>query len=308
MILTVTLNPAIDNTYRVPALTVGDTNRVESVSRRAGGKGINVARVLTTLGVDVVAMGPSGGWVGAAIEEELRQAGVASDLFPIAGCSRQTVTIVDAAGNATAVNEPGPVITADEWSGFIQHFGERVGDADVVVLSGSVPPGLPPDAYAILVVEARRHGVASIVDSSGAPLREALAARPEVVKPNRDELQALVGRPLESIADVTRAAEEMRSLGAGSLVVSLAEEGLIAVTDGGAWTATPPVMVRGNPTGAGDAVVAALANGLARRHSWEQRLADAIALSAAAVAGDCAGDFDRSLYHRLIQDARVKRM
>ena len=284
MILTVTLNAALDITHRVDALVVHGTNRARDVHQRAGGKGINVARVLHALGHDVVVTGLVGDGTGADIRRDLAAAGLRDELAEIAAESRRTITIVD--GDATVLNEPGPIVTPDEWLHFVARFRSRAMDADAVILSGSTPPGWP-DAYARLgaAVRAVAPEVPVLLDASGPALLAGLAARPAVVKPNRAEL-----------AEIGASPETLRKRGAEAVVVSDGAEGLVAVTGEGTWRARPPEVVTGNPTGAGDAVVAALAAGI--RAPWPQRLADAVALSAAAVLAPVAGAFDRAAYER----------
>ncbi|SMC97087.1 1-phosphofructokinase family hexose kinase [Lentzea albidocapillata] len=277
--LTVTLNAALDVTYRVGALVPGDTHRVSGVAVRAGGKGVNVARMLLALGVPVLATGFAGGSAGAVLREDLSRSDVPHAMFPIAGETRRTVTVVADSGQATLFAEPGPVVTSEEWSGFLVHYSELVANADVVVLSGSLPQGLPDDAYATLV---RSAPVPVVLDADGPALALGAAAGPAVITPNRSELAAAseVDDPL--------------ALGATAALVSDGPRGMTAHTADGVWSAAPPEVITGNPTGAGDAAVAALVAGW--HLPWPERLAEAVALSAAAVRAPLAGDFDRAFY------------
>jgi tagatose 6-phosphate kinase len=261
----------------------GEANRVTAVERRAGGKGVNVARVLHALGHDTLVCGLCGGATGAAVLESLD---LPHELVEIAGETRRTTTVV--AEEVTGFWEPGPVVTAAEWDRFTATFREQVSAASAVVLSGSLPEGVPPDAYATLCAMGR---VPVILDSSGEALRLGLRGRPAIVKPNAEELAEAAGD-----GDIFVAAERMREAGAGAVVASLGDQGLIAVTGEGRWRVRSPEPVAGNPTGAGDAVVAALAAGLDR--PWPERLADAVALSAAAVHAPVAGAFDAGAYRR----------
>jgi tagatose 6-phosphate kinase len=299
MIVTVTLNAALDITYEVERLAVDDVNRVRSVAQRAGGKGINVARVLAGLGHDVVVTGLAGGATGELIRLEARAAGLAVELVEIAAESRRTVAVVQRSG-ATLLNEPGPPVSAPEWEQFRARFGELVADAEAVVLSGSLPETLPPDAYAVLVEEARAAGARVVLDADGEPLRSGVRAGPDVVKPNLAELQATTG-----IAELGPACAALRNAGAQAVVASLGSEGLAADTADGRWRAEPPVTVAGNPTGAGDAAVAALAAGLVAGTSWPELLAEAIALSTAAARAPLAGDIDQPTYAAVRDRVRV---
>lgn len=295
MILTVTLNAALDVTYGVDSLRPRTSHRVGAVHRRAGGKGVNVARVLAGRRRAVTVTGLAGGPTGALIREDLRGVpGLRDELVPVSGESRQTVTVVSGDdGDATVFNERGPQVGPAEWRAFTDRFAELVREASVVALCGSLPPGLPSDAYARLISRAARSGVPSVLDTSGAPLLDALDARPDVVKPNAAELAAATG-----CDDAVAGAERLRALGARAVVVSSGPGGLLAVTPDGRRCAVPPERLAGNPTGAGDACVAALAAGLADGAPWGDVLREAVALSAAAVACPVAGDVDSAAYER----------
>ncbi|GHF92320.1 sugar kinase [Kitasatospora xanthocidica] len=296
MILTVTLNAALDVTYRLDRLRPHASNRVRETAARAGGKGVNVSRVLHTLGHDTVVTGLVGGPTGAALRAELAGAGIADRLVPIAGESRRTVAVVDEEqGDTTVLLEPGPVVTAAEWALFLDRYDELVTRAEAVVLSGSLPGGIPTDAYAVLIRLARARRVPALLDADGEALRAALAEAPAVVKPNAHELAAVSGTD-----DPRAGAETLRAAGARAVVASLGPAGLIACTPQGSWAARPPEAIAGNPTGAGDAAVAALALGLVAGTPWPERLTRAVALSAAAVAAPLAGDFDPAVHRRLL--------
>ncbi len=297
MILTVTLNAALDVTYHLPALVPGAAHRVEQTGARAGGKGINVARVLHALGHDTQVTGFAGGETGRAIRADLAAAGIREALVEPAAAARRTVTVVSTQdGMATSFNERGPHLSIEDWTWFVGRYHELASRADVVVLSGSLPPGLPDHAYAQLI-----GATPTVLDTSGAPLLEGVAAHPHVVKPNAEELVATTG-----VTDPLAAARRLQSLGAGAVVASLGEAGLVAVTSDGMWRAVVPEPLRGNPTGAGDACVAALAAGLAAGTPWPALLADAVALSAAAVACPLAGDVDLDTYRRLAPQVPVE--
>ncbi|HET9382772.1 MAG TPA: 1-phosphofructokinase family hexose kinase [Streptomyces sp.] len=302
MILTVTLNTALDITHRVPALTPHASHRVSEVVERPGGKGLNVARVLAALGHRVTATGFAGGVTGRAVREQLAGTpAVLDELVPVAGATRRTIAVVDGrTGDTTQLNEPGPLVSPAEWSDFLRVYDRLLPRASAVALCGSLPPGVPVGAYAGLVRAARAAGVPVLLDTSGEPLRRGVAARPDVVKPNAEELAELTGshEPL-------RATQGARRRGARTVVASLGPRGLLALTAQGRWRAAPPGAVRGNPTGAGDSVCAALLSGLVEGLSWPDRLARAVALSAATVLSLTAGDFDRRAYEELLPRVSV---
>ncbi|MFI9806564.1 1-phosphofructokinase family hexose kinase [Streptomyces sp. NPDC052301] len=296
MILTVTLNTALDITYRVRSLRPHASHRVSEVVERPGGKGVNVARVLAALGHEATVTGFAGGATGRVVRERLADtAGVTDALVPVAGSTRRTIAVVDErSGDTTQLNEPGPQITPAEWGAFLDRYEELLPSASAVALCGSLPPGVPVGAYGNLVRSARALGVPVLLDTSGEPLRRGVAARPDIVKPNADELAELTGshEPL-------RATQDARRRGAHAVVASLGAEGLLAVTPEGRWRAAPPARVHGNPTGAGDSAVAGLLSGLVERLPWPDRLSRAVALSAATVRAPAAGEFDRAAYEEL---------
>ncbi|GGW65912.1 sugar kinase [Streptomyces lucensis JCM 4490] len=300
MILTVTLNTALDITYRVRSLRPHTSHRVSEVAERPGGKGLNVARVLAALGHEVTATGFAGGATGRKTRELLADTpGVTDALVPVAGATRRTIAVVDdLSGDTTQLNEPGPQVAPAEWGAFLDRYDELLPAASAVALCGSLPPGVPVGAYANLVRAARSHGVPVLLDTSGEPLRRAVAARPDIVKPNADELAELTGshEPL-------RATQDARRRGAHAVVASLGPQGLLAATPEGRWRATPPARLHGNPTGAGDSATAGLLSGLVEHLPWPERLARATALSAATVLAPAAGEFDRTAYEELL--ARV---
>lgn len=304
MIVTVTLNAALDITYELRQVTVGGTNRVARVHERPGGKGLNVARVLHALGEPVRARGLLGGRTGDVIEAGLRASGVDGTFTRIRAESRRTVALAEP-DRATLLNEPGPHVTPEEWALFVTDFRTALAAhrTDAVVLSGSLPPGVPVDAYATLAEICRHAEVAVILDADGAALQAGLAGRPDIVKPNADELARLGVPPDATPAFATQA---VRDAGAAAVVVSRGREGLLASTPDGTWTAVPPP-IRGNPTGAGDALVAVLAQGLAHGWTWPDRLRHGAALSAAAVRTDVAGSYDPATYRELLPQIRLDR-
>ncbi|MFI9832585.1 1-phosphofructokinase family hexose kinase [Streptomyces sp. NPDC051913] len=302
MILTVTLNTALDLTYRVRTLTPHASHRVSEVIERPGGKGLNVARVLAALGHEVTVTGFTGGATGRAVQDQLATAsGVTDALLPVSGATRRTIAVVDErTGDTTQLNEPGPVVTPPEWSAFQEAYEDLLASADAVALCGSLPPGVPVGAYAGLVRTARAAGVPVLLDTSGEPLRRGVAARPDLIKPNADELAELTGSH-----EPQRATQDARRRGAHAVVASLGTGGLLAATPEGRWRATPPARLHGNPTGAGDSAVAGLLSGLVEHLPWPDRLARAAALSAATVAAPAAGEFDRGVYEELLDRIAV---
>lgn len=296
MILVVTPNPAIDITYTVERLEPGRVHRPTAAAQRPGGKGINVARILHALGSRVVVTGLFAGAAGGTVVAALDAYGLGHRVTRMAGDTRRTVTVIDQeSGAATGFHEPGPASTAGDWAQLLGDVVDLLDTADVLVCSGSLPPDSPDDALVPFVDAARRAGVPTIVDTGAGPLRFAAAAGASLVKPNREELLGATG-----ITDPVQAAQALRETGVNAVVASLGAEGLVATADGGTVRVHPGQVVHGNPTGAGDAVVAALAAGLETGRGWRETLRHAAALGSAAVQSPVAGEFPHSAYERLL--------
>lgn len=302
MIVTVTPNIALDITYTIDRFDLHSSMRVNDVADRAGGKGINVSRVLAGLGRDSLILGLQGGNVGQAIEADLVASDLKFELTPIIGQTRRSVGIVDrSSGDATVLNEAGPIVSATEWEVLVASFTASLATATTVAVCGSLPPGVADHAVADLVQLAANAGVPVIADTSGPALLAAVERGPDIVKPNGDEITAATG-----IADPLLGAARLLELGAQAVVVSLGADGMCVVTPQRTLHAKPTRMIHGNPTGAGDAAVAALADGLERGNSWEERLREAVALSAAAVAHPLAGSYDQNVYEAMLNEVQVE--
>lgn len=297
MILTVTLNLAVDVTYHVPHVRWRASNRVESVARQAGGKGVNVGRVLHGLGRDAVITGFAGGGTGAAARAELERSGLTEATVRVSDESRVTIVVVEQSGEVTGFSEPGPSVSAAEWQQMRARFGELAASAEAVVLSGSFPPGVPRDAYAQLISIAAEADVPVLLDAEGEALARGVEAGPQVVKINEQELAGFAPG-----MDVLDGAARLRQAGAEAVVISQGADGLLALTGEGAWRAAPPRPLCGNATGAGDAAAAALVAGMVDASPWPERLAAAAALSAAAVAAPVAGAFHDGVYRQLREE------
>ena len=277
-----------------------------------GGKGVNVARVLQALGADVLLTGLAGGHTGNEVTSALRALGVPAAFAATTGETRRTFAVVDSGRGETAIfNEPGPRVSPAERDAFLALFADVLSGSAAVVLSGSLPPGLPAGTYASLITLAAAAGVPVLLDSSGDGLVLGTEAGPAIVKPNLAELSAVAGHPLPrraragaDLAAVAGAARTLRDRGAGAVVVTLGADGLLAVTGDGCWLARPRP-VSGNPTGAGDAAAAALACGLVAGSPWPERVAQAAALGAAAAAAPVAGEFAPQDYDRALAAVRV---
>lgn len=289
MILTVTPNPAIDLTYRVAALEPGETHRVAAPASRAGGKGLNVARVIAQTGGAAFALTTAGGAPGLRLADDLEASGLPSELVPVSAPTRSSVAIVDEGSGVTTIfNEAGGALSPAEWRALAEAVERLAVPATAVVGSGSLPPGAPDSFYADLVEVARRRGIPSVIDATGLPLLAAAEAGADVLKPNRRELADTVG-----IDDPVAGARALLAAGARLVLVSLGSEGMLAVSATAVSGARLPQPLAGNATGAGDAAVAAVATSLAAGIDDPALLVRrATAWSAAAVLAPLAGELD----------------
>ncbi|MFB8118039.1 1-phosphofructokinase [Streptomyces sp. NPDC055962] len=280
MILTVTPNPSLDRTYELPGLNRGAVLRATADRVDPGGKGVNVSRAVAAAGHRTVAVAPLGGPEGALLARLLGEHGIESAGVPIAGSTRVNITLVEPDGTLTKVNAPGPAITPAEAERLLDTVRVRSAGADWIACCGSLPRGLPPQWYAELVARGHRAGVRIALDTSGAALTAALPERPDVIKPNAQELAEAVGRPLATVGDVLEAAQELCELGARSVLASMGAVGQLLVDPSGAYFATARVDAVRSDVGAGDA---SLAGFLSTGGTGRTALRAAVAHGAAAV-------------------------
>ncbi|MGM9648049.1 MAG: 1-phosphofructokinase [Eubacteriales bacterium] len=286
MIYTVTLNPSVDYILRTPPLEKGEVNRTMGEEMLYGGKGINVSVILSRLGVSTVAMGFVAGFMGDALIEMVRQEGVDSDLIPLKeGNTRINVKLWGSDGVITEVNARGPVIDCEAMETFYRKIS-RLADGDTLVLAGSVPDSLPRDIYRQILERISGHGVRTVVDATGDLLLNVLAYRPFLIKPNRVELEEVVGRSLPDDAAIEEAARQLQDKGARNVLVSLGGDGALLVDEDGAVHRAPAMCSKAVYTvGAGDSMVAGFLAGVDRGYEYALRLGTACGSATAGSAG-----------------------
>jgi hypothetical protein len=309
-IVTLTPNPALDITLHVEGVRLGETHRVPTGANRAGGKGLNVARVAHQQGHAVLAIAPAGGATGQQFAAELASSGVPHRLVSVKAETRRTVALVDTSADQTTIfNESGSPLDPSEWEALTTELDRSLNEGGpaapgpgVLVVSGSLPPEAPPEFYTQVVELAHSHGIPVVIDTSGPGLLEAAQAGADLLKPNREEIQEATG-----ISDPVQASLELLRLGAQRVLTSSGAEGMLAFEAGTRsryWTARLPQPLRGNPTSAGDAAVAATAVQLASGTGSMQSIVRAAASwSAAAVLMPLAGQISplhERLEHQLI--------
>lgn len=266
MILTVTMNASIDTRYVLDELKIDDVNRV-TPDKTAGGKGLNVSRVLMQLGDDICATGLLGGHMGAFMKELMDADGVPNDFAPIKGETRVCLNILHG-GNQTELLEAGPEVTAKEYQAFLAKFAELAAKAEVVTLSGSLPRGVDASCYAELTEIATKAGAKVVLDTSGAALDASLASetKPVLVKPNLSECNALLGTNFEpsQVAELKAALEaDGRFEGIEWVVVSMGSAGSVAFVGDKTYRAVAPRVEAVNCTGCGDSTIAGFAHSIA---------------------------------------------
>ncbi|HEY3267686.1 MAG TPA: 1-phosphofructokinase [Armatimonadota bacterium] len=305
--LTVTPNAALDKTYLVDHFAVDRIHRPHEFTSTAGGKGINVARVLHTLGAQAVATGFLAGHIGREVRESLREEGITDGFVDVDGETRLCIKVMDtAARTQTEINEPGPVIDERAAKRLQERFEALLPDCRWVVVAGNLPPGLPPEWCANLIRAAKSRGLRTALDTSGEPLRLGLAAAPDVVKPNAAELSEALGREIETVGEAAEAGRELLKMGVHTAAITLGRCGAVAVDATGAWYAQPPEVEFKSAVGSGDAFLAALVLALDEGRNCADALRYATAAGAANVSNYGAGYLERHTVEHLAPRVTVK--
>ena len=288
MIITVTLNPALDKTVEIPDFSLDAVNRITAMRTDPGGKGLNVSKVIAKLGGTSTVVGVLGGTTGRRIADAMDALGIACQFTFVDGETRTNLKVIDPARHTnTDLNEPG--LTGDQET--LDHMRDALVAAirpgDIVVLSGSLPKGAPADTYGSWTAACRTAGARVFLDADGEPLAHGLAAKPYLAKPNNHELSRLTGRALETADDLLAAARTLIADGVERVVVSMGGDGALFVSADGAYRAEGLRVPVGSTVGAGDSMVAALA------YAAEQGMADAdtvrLAVATSAANVMCSG-------------------
>ena len=263
MILIVSPNLAVDQTVHVDHLVAGQVHRSTSTRREPGGKGVNVARVLTTLDVPCVLMGFVGGSQGQFITQGLKEEKISFKPCPIQNESRTCYLLVDDERlQQTVVNEPGPGISAVEVASLVSLFRQQLHLCTWVIFSGSLPPGVPEDLYAEFITLAHAAGKRTSLDCSGSALRPAVQARPFMLKINHAEAESLTEAPVSNVEQAAQAAAGLQSRYAALVMITLGAEGAVLASDDDRYLFVPPAIQARNTVGSGDATLAGLVAGL----------------------------------------------
>ncbi len=314
MILTVTLNAAIDKRYVVENFEEGEVNRVLECEYVPGGKGLNVSKPLALAGADVTATGFVGGYAGEYICSRLKDYKVKDGFYRVEAESRSCINIWDSVKKKqTEFLEPGFTIEEKDWKGFEEKFKELCKDADIVTMSGSVPKGLDSSAYKKLIEIGKGMGKKMILDTSGKLLTESVEAIPYMIKPNIDEIAMLTGSDIK-IDDpdffnvVIKAAKKVQEKGVAIVAVSLGADGSVMVCDDGVFRAIVPRVDAVNTVGCGDSMIAGFALGLSEGLSPEETLRKASAISAASAMTEVTGYVRMEDMKDLIDKIRIEKI
>lgn len=309
MILTVTLNAAIDKRYVVEGYQVGEVNRVKECAYVPGGKGLNVSKPAAIYGAEVVATGFVGGHAGNYIEEALEPFGIRGAFYHVAAESRSCINIWDTVNHVqTEFLEPGFTLTEADFQGFVEKFQELAAQADVITMSGSVPKGLDGTAYQRLVKIGKEAGKPVILDTSGKLLEMGIEAAPTMIKPNIDEIRMLTGRHCDNLDEMLEAAEEIHKGGVDVVAVSLGADGSFVVCDDGVYQAKVPKIDAVNTVGCGDSMIAGFALGFSEGLPMEEILRKASAISAASAMREETGFFVKEDMERIYPEVKIIRL
>ncbi|MDH5202718.1 MAG: 1-phosphofructokinase, partial [Nitrospirota bacterium] len=281
MVYTITLNPALDRTLWVEKIQPDDSNRIEREQRYAGGKGIDVSKVLTTLGVSNKALGFVGGFAGEEIEGRLLNEGVSCDFIRISGETRTNIIVNNmSTGSQTIFSASGPEIKPYELMQII-HKVEKLGKSDTVIVSGSLPPEVHPEIYRKIIEIAKNKGSRTILDTDGDALKVGIQGFPDVIKPNIYELSRLVDVELKELDEIISVAKGVHKQGIGIVLVSMGAKGIVLIGEKEQLLASPPKIEVKNTIGAGDSSVAGFVHGLVKGKSLREALINSVAAGTA---------------------------
>ena len=309
MIVTVTLNAALDRTLTVPNFQLGQRHRASEVLTLAGGKGINIARALKQLEVPVVATGLAGGRTGTRIVEELTAEAILNDFVRIGEESRTSTAVVDPTASAyTEINEWGPKVTVDELDTLLEKLHYLSRGADFVVFAGSLPRGVAESFYAEAIRDLNRRGVQVVLDSEGQPLRLGTEAEPYLVSPNQREAEHVVGQELDDEEDYLMALDAIAELGARNVHITLGSGCYALLREERQvkrFRALAPTLETASVVGAGDVLLAQFIVAQLAGKPAEEALRLAVAAGAASTLEVGAGRFDPREAGRLVAAVEV---
>jgi tagatose 6-phosphate kinase len=309
MITTVTLNASIDKLYIVEKIELGKVMRVKFKKDSAGGKGLNVARIVSLLGEEVIATGIIGGNNGRYFEELLKGDKIIADFVKSQKETKCCINVRDElSGGNTEFLEKGAEVDESTLQKFYQKFENILKISNVITISGSVPQGVPLDFYQSLIDLSKKFERKVILDTSGEALKLGIKASPHLIKPNLDELGELFGQTLQGVEDALKYAKILHQEGIETVVVSLGKNGVVVVNKEGSFQGTPPKIEAINTVGSGDSLVAGLAVGLVRNLACTEYIKLSVSAATANAMNLETGSFNSDDYNKLLTKVEVRKI
>lgn len=308
MILVLNLNASIDKKYKIKNIEKGTVMRASSVHNTAGGKGLHVANVATILGEDTLATGFLGGNTGDFIKDKLSEMNIKNDFVSIKNATRECLAFITEDLEQTEVLEPGPELIDGELEKFLEKYKILLKDASVVVASGSVPRNLSKDIYKKLIEIAKENNKKFLLDTSGELLIKGIEGKPFFIKPNKDEIEDIMGRKVETTEDILKEIDEFHKKGIEFVVISLGKDGSIAGYKGEKYRVKVPKVKAVNPVGSGDAFVGGIATGIERGYNIEKILAFAAACGTSNALEEETGVVNKETVNKLMEQVEVTKL
>lgn len=307
-VLTVTLNPAIDVRYNVENFRLGNVNRTQGIEKNAGGKGINVSRIINLLGGDILATGIVGGFTGKLFLKKLNENSIKNSFLETEYETRTCIAIIDEKiDGITEVLESGKG-DMEVCNLFVKKYLEILEDKEIKVVcgSGSLLKGIDPLVYNTLIEEGNRRGIKFILDTSGETLVKGIDAKPFLIKPNQEELEDILGRKLNSIEEIVEAAKELMTRGAENVMVTLGGAGALLVTPEKVYRGTFPKVEIKNTVGSGDSTVGGFAYALSQGKELSECFKLGIACGTTNAMLDSTGTIDMEILNTILPKVEVK--
>ncbi|GAA0122280.1 MAG: 1-phosphofructokinase [Clostridium argentinense] len=306
--ITVTLNPSIDRRYNIKDFERGKVFRADDFQYTPGGKGLNVAKIIKTLGEPVVATGFLGGKSGSYIREKLNEMNIEHKFLSIDGETRSCLAIISDDGSQTEILESGPLILEKDMDGFYNLYKELIEDEEIICISGSMPKDIDIDTYKNLIEIANKEGKKVLLDTSGEALKKGMEGKPYLIKPNKEELEAIVGNSISTEDDVIKGVSAIIKNGINIIAVSLGKEGCLVFNDNYMYRVTIPKVTAVNPVGSGDAMIAGFAVSLKRNYEFENMIKLAAACGTANALEKETGKVDINNINSLINHIIIEKI